>query len=303
MTVRYPLDLHLHSTFSDGLLTPPALCAHGAAAGLTVLALCDHDTVDGLAPMAAAVEEHNRLFPSGAPLRFLPAIEVSSGPGGRTHVLGYGADPEDPALRAFLAATVKDRRERAGGILARLRAEGVVLSPEALARLDTPAVGRAHIARELVACGAVHTMAQAFGRYLAEGKSCYVPRKVPTALETVQMLRHAGAVPVLAHPLRLGLEEPAQYMLIRELREAGLLGVEAYHPSADRAGAARLAHFARSQGLLATGGSDFHGDANARVSMGRMPAGWTAWQSDLAALESAARTGAAAVRNEEREER
>lgn len=287
MTVRYPLDLHVHSVFSDGLQSPAELCARASKLGLTTVALCDHDTTGGLAPMAEAIAQRNRLCPGKPPLVFLPAMEWSSGPGGRTHVLGYGANPASPALRAGLAAARTDRRERAERILAKIKAQGIVLSPEALARLNTPAVGRAHIARELVACGAVHTMAQAFQRYLAEGKSCYEPRKVLAASQAVELLRDASAVPVLAHPLRLGLEEPALYMLIQELREAGLRGLEAYHPSADAAGAARLAQYAQRNGLLVTGGSDFHGDANARVQMGHMPAGWHTWREDAAALENA----------------
>ena len=287
MTVRYPIDLHAHSVYSDGLLSPDELCAQADKRGIDLLALCDHDVVDGLAPMAEAVARRNRLRPQESPMRLLPAIELSSGAGGRTHVLGYGVNPESNLLRASLTAAREDRRERAQRILSKLQEAGVRLSPQALAELDAPAVGRAHIARALIKSGVVNTVAQAFQRYLAEGKSCYVARKVLPATEAVSLLNSAGAVPVLAHPLRLGLDEQGLYMLLQTLREAGLQGLEAYHPSADSAGAAWLRQLARRNGLLTTGGSDFHGDADARVRLGCMPAGWQTWREDAAELEYA----------------
>ena len=128
--------------------------------------------------------------------------------------------------------------------------------------------------------GLVSTVAQAFDRYLGKGKPGYVPRKCPTAQEGVALLKAAGATPVLAHPCRLGLETAALYSFVLSLKEAGLAGLEAWHPSANRTQAMELDRFARRNGLLVTGGSDFHGDANTQAALGHMPSGWNRWQED-----------------------
>lgn len=277
MTKSEPgVDLHLHSVFSDGLKTPEALCGMAAAMDMRWVALCDHDTLKGQQDMLAAARAHG--------LNALPGVEVSTGEGGRTHLLCYVADARNPTLTTFLTDLASDRRKRAGDILSRLADAGVSL-PEALAReLDAPQVGRAHIARALVKAGAVKTVSEAFERYLGEGKCAYVPRRTLPTGEAVRRLSAMGAVVVLAHPMRLGLSDAALYPLIAEWKAAGLRGLEAFHPSASAQAARRLERLARDEGLLVTGGSDYHGDENTRVRVGRLPAGWHERQRDVDAL-------------------
>lgn len=267
-TLEHSYDLHVHSSFSDGLYAPEELAAQAARRGIRLLALCDHDTVAGLEPMKQAAAAS--VTPDGQRLRFIPSTELSAGQG-NTHLLGYGLDAEYRPLLQLLEQMQKDRLERMAEMLKRLERLGVKLPEESRATLLGPNRGRAHLGRELVRQGAVKTLEEAFQRYLAQGKPVYAPRKLISAQEGVALLRRAGATPVLAHPMRLRMETPALYALILSLKEAGLAGVEAYHPSATKAEANALAAFARRNDLIVTGGSDYHGDANSRVRMGRFP--------------------------------
>ena len=280
-TIAYPVDLHVHSRYSDGLFSPEELAARAVRGGIGQIALCDHDTLEGIQPMKRAVAA--RLLPGGKRMRFFPSLELSTGDG-NTHVLGYGADTENAVLLRTLEEIRRSRLTRMEEMLERLETLGIHLPEERRARLLVPGTGRAHLARELVGMGLVSTVAQAFDRYLGTGKPVYVPRKCPTTLEGVALLKAAGAAPVLAHPYRLGLETAAIYSFLLSLKEAGLTGVEAWHPSANRTQAMELDRFARRNGLLVTGGSDFHGDANTQVSLGHMPSGWNTCREDAQLL-------------------
>ena len=280
-------DLHVHSVFSDGLLSPEALCGLALHKRITTLALCDHDTLEGLAPMAAMVDA---LALQGKPLTLIPAIELSTGSGGRTHVLGYGADAESLPLQAAIAELRQKRVLRGLTMVRALDGLGIHM-PQALIPQVTEgfALGRPHIARALISMGVVNTVEQAFERYLGEGKPAYVPLEHMSTVQAIAMLQKAGAVPVLAHPMRLWLESQVLEALIISLREAGLMGLEVYHPSANRGDIKTLDIMARRYNLLVTGGSDFHGDRGSRAKLGALPAGWRNWESDVAALQSAVR--------------
>ncbi|MEG0742495.1 MAG: PHP domain-containing protein [Clostridia bacterium] len=289
---QYAADLHMHSTYSDGLMTPQQLCDMADQLGLTHVALCDHDTLDGLAEMqaaAAAIRERRTARGDAAPFVLLPSLELSSGRGGRTHILGYGADATNPALLKCLEEAMEDREHRAKQMLDLLSTQGVELPADVQEALINPHVGRAHIARALVYSGSVSTMQQAFDRYLAEGKCAYVPRSWLDTAKAVQTLKNAGAVVVLAHPMRLGLRDSALNALIEELTAFGLDGVEVFSPSANRASVRTLELLARRKGLLVTGGSDYHGDQGTRVRMGRLPSGWRLMREDVEALLTAMR--------------
>ncbi|MDD3334056.1 MAG: PHP domain-containing protein [Eubacteriales bacterium] len=283
-TTLYPADLHVHSIFSDGLRSPEELTAMADRLGLRVIALCDHDTLDGLEPMAKAIARRNAAFPHKPPLLFLPSLELSAGIGGRTHILGYGVNPRDPELARCLQAAREDRQSRAEAIVDKLEQLGVSFPEEERRALCSPTVGRAHIARALVRMRVVNTVQQAFDRYLAEGKSAYVARQLLPATEAVRLLKTAGAIPVLAHPCRLSPDFTVLAALTEALEKEGLTGLEAWHPSATPAQALQLSSYAKRRALLVTGGSDFHGDLNTRVSMGRMPSGWRSCQADVQAL-------------------
>ncbi len=281
-----PADLHVHSRYSDGLLSPAALCALALQRRMETLALCDHDTTDGLIPMAQAAAACNR---AGTRLTVFPAIELSTGSDGHTHVLGYGIDPNFEPLQTVIAALRAKRQARGLQMLEALRVLGVELPADALAGADMPsvAVGRPHVARALIRAGVVRTVEEAFDHYLDEGRPAYVPLEHISAADAVTLLSAAGAVPVLAHPARLRLTPQALEALILSLAERGLRGVEVYHPSASRRDLRTLDGIAKRNGLLVTGGSDFHGDPGSRVELGETPGGWRSWKADTEALAEA----------------
>ena len=277
----FPLvDLHVHSVFSDGLKTPDELCAMAVKAGVKHIALCDHDTVNGLPDMRKAAEKHG--------LSMLPGVEISTGKGGRMHILCYGEHVESPEIKAFLESMAQERIGRAEAMMDKLAHEGISIPENRRAELlNMPSVGRAHIARELIAMGVVNTMQQAFERYLMDGRPACVPRVEQPTAQSVEKLRRMRVVPVLAHPMRSELEQPALHALIHSLVDCGLAGVEAYHPSANARAARMLDGLARQENLLVTGGSDYHGDPGKSVQIGRLPAGWPSRENDLSALKSA----------------
>lgn len=271
------IDLHLHSTFSDGLKTPDELCQMAVKVGVNAVALCDHDTVGGLPAMRTAAQSHGLIM--------IPGVEISTGAGGRTHVLCYGSRVESAEMRAFLQGMAQERIGRAEAIMDRLAREGICIPEQRrTALLHMPSVGRAHIAREVIAMGAAHTMQQVFDCWLNEGRPAYVPRKEQDTAQTVEMLSRMQLLPVLAHPMRMGLELPALHALIRSLKDCGLAGMEVYHPSANARAARMLNGIARQEELLVTGGSDYHGDPGSAVHIGRLPGGWPDRQTDFSAL-------------------
>ncbi|MCE5344023.1 MAG: PHP domain-containing protein [Eubacteriales bacterium] len=281
-----PIDLHVHSAYSDGVLSPAALCALALQKQIETLALCDHDTTDGLGPMADAAAKCNR---AGHRLTVFPAVELSTGEDGHTHILGYGVAETDVPLQAAIAQLRRKRRERGAQMLEALRKLGIELPPDVLPGADAPGtpVGRPHIARALIRAGVVNTMEQAFHQYLLEGKPAYVPLKHITTTQAIMLLNDAGAIPVLAHPVRMCLASQALEALIVSLQTIGLQGLEIYHPSASRRDIRQLEGIAHRCGLLVTGGSDFHGDSDAHTRLGDLPGGWRTWKADVEALTAA----------------
>ncbi|MDT8436478.1 MAG: PHP domain-containing protein [Gemmatimonadota bacterium] len=259
------VDLHLHSLASDGT-TPPAVVARAvAAAGLSGFSLTDHDTVAGL---DEAAEEAERLG-----LAFLPGAELSANePGRSVHVLGYGFDPSHPKLRAFFATFRSDRMGRAEAMTERLRGLGVPLEMDAVMREAVGGVPtRAHLARALVREGLAGGVEEVFRRWLARGRPAFVEKRPSPPAEAFALLHEAGGVAVLAHPGREFGEAD-----IRRWVADGLDGVEVLHPANPPAVRARLGRLVREAGLLATGGSDWHGPDTGRAEPGseRVPAAW-----------------------------
>lgn len=283
--ISYSVDLHMHSCFSDGLHTPAELVQQARKLRLETIALCDHDTVDGLASMEKALQDSCEGMP---PLRFVKCVELSCGAEANIHLLGYHVDTENRTLLSEMEAARNRRLDRMGKMIRRLEGLGITLSEEARKRLLIPGTGRAHLARELIATGVVNTMQQVFERYLDVGRPGYEPMEKLTALEGVRLLRQAGAVPVLAHPMRLRMSEAARLALMEELADNGLMGIEAWHPSVTGRQGTQLERWAGRHHLLVTGGSDYHGEANSSVSMGHMPSGWNNWRADTEKLLQAA---------------
>ena len=245
------IDLHLHTTASDGALSPADLVARVAAAGITTLSVTDHDTTAGLtAARAAATARH---------LTFVPGIEITAVEGTRDlHVLGYFFDEREPRLLAFLAGQRADRLRRIHEIVDRLAVLGCPIDPApllAIASESGRSVGRPHIAYALVAAGHATDRDDAFERFIGEEAPAFVPRRGPSAADVVGLIRGAGGIASLAHP---GLSRRDD--LIPALTAAGLAALEARHTDHDAATEAHYRTLARRHGLAVTGGSDFHGD-------------------------------------------
>jgi hypothetical protein len=241
-------DLHLHSTFSDGLLTPEEIVTLAIRAHLPAIAITDHDCIDGVEPARSAA--------AGTGLLVIPAVELSAVHDSRSlHILGYHIDIDSERLRARLAHLRSARLERARSIVDALRADGYELDPDEILRPSSEgAVGRAHIARQLIEQGAARDMDDAFVRFLADDAPYYVPKPSTPAEAAISWVIDSGGVPVLAHP---GLSRVDD--LIPALVGHGLAGLEAYHASHDPATATRYVEMAERYGLIVTGGSDFHG--------------------------------------------
>lgn len=260
------VDLHLHSTASDGTVAPEEVVHRAAEAGLVGLSLTDHDTVDGLEEAARTADELG--------LRFLPGAELSANePDRSVHVLAFGFDPANPGLQAFFRAYREDRIRRAKEIAERFRSLGVPLEYEAVRKEAGPGVPtRAHVARALVGEGLVPDERTVFGKYLSRGKPAFVEKRPTPPSEVFEKVHDAGGVAVLAHPgWTHGPEE------IRRWSEEGLDGVEVLHPRNRPKVRRRLDELAEELGLLRTGGSDWHGpDEEGRPAVGsqEVPAAW-----------------------------
>lgn len=278
------IDLHTHTTASDGLLSPAALVQAVQSAHLEVFSITDHDTLDAL----AEAEGHARDFG----LRLIPGIELSAmwRKTVELHILGYFLDPADANLLAFLRDTREARRTRLRAMLGRLRLLGMVVeAEEVLACARDGNVGRPHLARVLVQRGLVGSTDEAFARYLGEGKPAYVPRPDVTIAEAIHVIHEAGGLASLAHP---GLHNRDE--AIPDLIAAGLDAIEVYHATHTPGQAAHYRRLAQRRGLLVTGGSDFHGAVGS--GYGPAPGLPCLPEADFMRLEAAARARRAAMR-------
>lgn len=242
-------DLHTHTDRSDGRLPPRELVARAAARGLRVLAVTDHDTVEGLSSARDAAEE--------AGLQLVDGVELSvSLEGEELHLLAYAVDPTHESLRRHLEKMQEARRARAWTIVDRLREEGLEVEDEQLRTTiaSTAAVGRPHVAAALVRAGYVETSREAFERYLGTDGPGFVAKPEFPAEDALAVVHEAGGVGVLAHPGHW--TSTAQ---LRALAAAGLDGVEVYHPSHGPSLRHYYRRVARSYDLVVTGGSDYHG--------------------------------------------
>lgn len=249
------IDLHTHSSVSDGTDTPEELVRKAAAAGLDVVALTDHDTFDGL---NAAVAEGQRIG-----VQVLRGMELSCSRGGDSvHLLAYGADPLNADLVAELALVRGGRKGRLAGVLMKLAELGVPVSEaEVMAQVgDSPSVGRPHIADAMIKAGHVGDREEAFDRFLAEGGPAHVHRYAIELERGIDLVHAAGGVAVIGHPWGRGREHVLPPALLSALAaEHGLDGVEVDHQDHDASTRAQLRTLAAELGLLATGSSDYHG--------------------------------------------
>ncbi|SVC26911.1 uncharacterized protein METZ01_LOCUS279765 [marine metagenome] len=247
------VDLHLHTTASDGRLSPTELIHLLASQGLKQVAISDHDTTEGLAEAFAAAEE----FPD---MRIIPAIELSTDiPGDEVHMLGYFLRHEDEELQKILREFRMGRLERGRMLVEKLATLGINIEWERVQEIaGEGSVGRPHIALAMVEKGYCKEPKDAFPEYLGRNGSAYVERSKMTPPEAVEMLIRFGAVPVLAHPAYLNDMETT----IAELAEAGIVGLEVHYAQFSPETVQQLAGLADRYGLIPCGGSDYHGLGN-----------------------------------------
>jgi predicted metal-dependent phosphoesterase TrpH len=253
-----PVDLHTHTTRSDGVLGPTALVTAAAAAGVRFLAITDHDTLAGYREIAAAdaVPPEIELIP-GVEINALVTRDLGLWEG-ELHILGFGMDPADEAFEAALAAQRGERRTRFERSVALLREIGMPIDAqlEHLVVDEDDALGRPTIARALVAAGFAESVEDAFERIIGHGKPGYVRRGGLGPEAAIAVIRAAGGVPVLAH----FREAPSRPDILRELVDVGLAGLEVHYRSFDAKTTAAVGTVARELSLVATGGTDYHGD-------------------------------------------
>lgn len=259
------VDLHTHSHFSDGTDSPAALLDAAVAAGITTIAITDHDTTAGWAAAEAARPDGLTLV-RGAELSTHITV---AGHRYSIHLLAYLFDPGNPALGAELRRLQADRLERGLAIVDRMTAAGVPISREQVLEIAGGApVGRPHIGRALMAAGLVDSVSEAFASHLS-GRGPYYVAKADTALaDAIALVRGAGGVPVIAHPRSRGARGVTDGDFFRAAVDAGLRGVEVDHPDHDEAQRAELRYIAADLGLLTTGSSDYHG-SNKPVALGQ----------------------------------
>lgn len=260
-------DLHIHSTASDGTDPPGQLASLAQAAGLSAIALTDHDTTDGLADCAAACHELG--------IAFIPGIELSISPhdlpgqrtDGRTgtlHILGYHIDPENAQLQAIQKRLVEAREQRNPQIIANLNKLGVKITYdqvlELAAKQNAAIVGRPHIAQTLIKLGYVRTIHEAFAQYIGEGAAAYARKDQLTSQQAIETLHHAGGLAVLAHPVQLRRATARDLEAdVACLTRLGLDGIETRHSDHSPGEVETFSQLAKRYNLIPTGGSDYHG--------------------------------------------
>ncbi|GAA4411820.1 PHP domain-containing protein [Fodinibacter luteus] len=252
------IDLHTHSTASDGTEPPGVVVAQAAAAGLDVVALTDHDTTGGWDEAADSARRHGITLVRG--------IEVSCSRRGQSvHLLAYLPDPAHPGLVAELEHARRSRDTRLERIVAKLAAAGVDVTIEAVRAEveDGATAGRPHIADALVRAGHVADRDEAFARWLGNDRPYYVAHYAPDPVDAVRLVRDAGGVPVIAHPRSVDRGRVVSDALVEEMTAAGLAGLEVHHRDHGPDAVHHLTGLARSLGLLVTGSSDYHGDGKA----------------------------------------
>lgn len=263
------IDLHIHSTASDGTLTPTeivqtALKSTKSEKDPIVIALTDHDTVAGVSEFLKEAKKNKERVTA------IPGVEISTNYHGvEIHILGYNVDPENKELLEQLKICRESRDGRNEKIISRLQAEGFQITMEDIKPEDpNETIARPHIAKQLMKKKYVSSVKEAFDKYLAEGRSCYVERIMPTPQEAIRLIKNSGGTPVLAHLMYYKkLNAAEKEVLVSELKEAGLEGIEAYYNTYTPVEEEYVSSLAKQNALLLTGGTDFHGQNKPHISL------------------------------------
>ena len=257
------IDLHVHSTFSDGTLTPAELAACAAGGGLAAFALTDHDTVEGIPEAMAAAEKYG--------IELVPGIEFSAAYHTKDiHILGLGLNPSQEEFSRLLKSFQESREARNEEMADRLhRMEGFDITlPKLQETYKSSVLTRAHFGHWLFEQHYVNSISEAFARYIGEDCPCFVPKKLSTPEQAIRGILDAEGIPVLAHPLLYHMPDQELRSLIGELKEQGLKGIEAIHSSNTGNDERSLCLLAREMDLGISGGSDFHGKNKPLIRMG-----------------------------------
>jgi len=244
------VDLHIHTTISDGRFSPAEIVGKAAELGLAIIALTDHDTVDGISPALEAAKK----FPQ---LRIIPAVEVSTDvPSGEVHVLGYFIDYTSQELAETLVRFRDSRERRAQGMVTKLVGLGIQIDWQRVREIaGDGSIARPHIAQAMLEKGYISSIKEAFDKYIARDGPAYVEREKMTPADAVALIVRTQGLPVMAHPFTV----PDPEAIIIEMKAAGLVGLEAYYNGYTTDEINRLVRLADRHGLIATGGSDYHG--------------------------------------------
>ncbi len=268
------VDLHIHSTASDGRFSPEEIVRKAVEQGLTIIAIADHDSVDGIASALVAAQS----FPW---LKVIPCVEISTDvPEGEAHVLGYFIDYTDHELQTALERLRGSRQQRAQRMIAKLGDLGIHIDWQRvqeiaggrLSKNAASSIGRPHIAQAMLEKGYIASFKEAFTKYIGRGGPAYAEREKMTPIEAVELILRAKGLPVLAHPLTINDLEK----MIVELKVAGLIGIEAYYNGYTAGEVNSLVSLAGRYGLIATGGSDYHGldtSSETMIGSGDVPLG------------------------------
>ena len=254
------IDLHVHTTASDGTASPAEAVKLAKAAGLSAIAITDHDTVSGYAEAAEAGKALG--------VEVIPGIEISTKYGRAVHILGYYIDPDSDKLAPVLEWVVHDRDERNRKMAELMAADGLPVSYEEMHRRFGTVIGRPHFAEVLVELGLAKDIRDAFDRYVEKGQKYYLPRNFLSIERSIEIIREAGGVPVLAHPVQYKLDDAGLRELIEHCMESGLQGMECRYSGYSVEQSKYLGRLAEEYGLIKTGGSDFHGDNKRHISIG-----------------------------------
>ncbi|MBQ7520276.1 MAG: PHP domain-containing protein [Clostridia bacterium] len=273
-------DLHMHTTASDGIYNAEELARLVQRADVTLFSVTDHDTVAALPQAADAAYDRG--------LAFIPGIEISTEGADDVHILGYGVQHSDHALQLKVYEIAQERVHRVYAMADRLTKLGLALPMAEIAQDAGASIGRPHLARAMVKKGYVGSVDEAFAKYLGRGCPAYVPRVTMTATQAIRFLRERGAVPVLAHPGLLHWPTEKLIPMLNAWQDAGLLGLEVYHP-ANQDQYPYWDRLARQRRLLVTGGSDFHDGGSSHGQIGETAAHWPSALEDAWALYQAAR--------------
>jgi predicted metal-dependent phosphoesterase TrpH len=244
------VDLHIHSNASDGKYSPDVIVRMAAELGLRYISLTDHDSVEGIPTAVKAAQ----AFPA---LTFIPGVEISTdAPDGEVHILGYFIDFNAPEMKESLKKFQNNRLGRAREMIDKLAKFGVIIDWERVKQLAGDAsVGRPHIARAMLEKGYINSFEDAFHKYIGHGGPAYVERDKLAPEEAVGLILRSHGLPVLAHPFTVNNPKA----LVKKLKPAGLIGLEAYYKDASLEATQNMLKLAEAQELIATGGTDYHG--------------------------------------------